>query len=936
MAATAIALLEREKELATIESVLSEAGTGSGGVVLFEGEAGAGKTSLLKAAAEHAARREMLVLRARGGEYERDFPHGVVRQLFEPLLREPQRRAELLSGSAGLATPVFEPEAEPVEAGAVEHGLYWLAADIAAAAPLLLVVDDAQWADVASLRSLGYLARRLDGLAVALVLAVRSGEPGAREDLLDELRTEAGGRVLRPAPLSASAAGAIVAGETGTESSERVAEAYREATGGNPFLVAELARALGGAELEPGDEGIECLDRVAAAGIGHSIRARLARLGEAAVELARAVAVLEPNAEPHSLAALTGLTPEAITEASELLIGGRLLDDAESPTFVHPLVREAVLSEIPAPRRAALHAGAARLLDEAGTDLDAVAAQLLLAAPLGDPWAVAELRAAAADALGRGAAEAAVRYLRRALREPPPREQRPVASRELGVALLRANDPEGIEVLRAVRAGSEDVRVRAEIATELASSLSLRGGNEEAAGLLEASLDKVAGIDGGLELLLRAWLLIQSVWGLERVAEGALPKELPSSDSLPGRFLLQGIASVYVLGFGPVQRGLQAARAVVARSELIFADAQAGMPPQGALIALVLADRGDLIEGLFDIAIEGARQRGVFPGVGGGHGGRAFAHLLEGRLRESQADAETAVSVLARYGLAAPVALWSMVLAWALIGRGELREAERVLESFSGGKVRLSGSPGAALLCVRGHLRATLGRHAEARHDFLAASERIAWLPYPNPDIHPWRLGLARCEAALGNQAEAREMAAEAVRLAREAGMARGIGMALRTEGIVAGGAPGIELLAEAVEALGATRARLHYAEALVEYGAALRRANFRKDAREPLREGLELARRCGAAALEDCARTELAASGARPRKAVFTGVDALTPSELRVARMAAGEMTNREIAQSLTVTQKTVETHMRHVFQKLDVAKRTELAAALSPEGSG
>jgi DNA-binding NarL/FixJ family response regulator len=118
--------------------------------------------------------------------------------------------------------------------------------------------------------------------------------------------------------------------------------------------------------------------------------------------------------------------------------------------------------------------------------------------------------------------------------------------------------------------------------------------------------------------------------------------------------------------------------------------------------------------------------------------------------------------------------------------------------------------------------------------------------------------------------------------------------------------------------------------EAQADSEIALRRGNFRKEAREPLREALELAHRCGAVPLEERTRTELAATGARPRKAVFTGVESLTPSELRVARMAVEGMTNREIAQALTVTAKTVETHMRHVFQKLDVAKRTELAGVL------
>ena len=137
-------------------------------------------------------------------------------------------------------------------------------------------------------------------------------------------------------------------------------------------------------------------------------------------------------------------------------------------------------------------------------------------------------------------------------------------------------------------------------------------------------------------------------------------------------------------------------------------------------------------------------------------------------------------------------------------------------------------------------------------------------------------------------------------------------------------------MLRAAVETLEDTRARLQHARALVELGAALRRANHRKDSREPLREGLEIAHRAGAVPLEERAGTELAAAGARPRSVVRTGVDALTPSELRVARLASEGLTNREIAQSLTVTAKTVETHLRHVYQKLDLSKRTELAVAL------
>lgn len=931
MSATATALLERDEELATIERLLDATeGDDGGGVIVIEGEAGAGKTSLLAAAAEMAARREMLVLRARGGEYERDFPYGVVRQLFEPVLDDRARRDELLSGSAALAAPVFEPGREAAEGGAIEHGLYWLAADLAATAPLLLVVDDAQWADLASLQALSYIGRRLEGMPAAMTVGVRSGEPGFHEQLLDELRREAPERMIEPSPLSTEAAAALVAGETGVESSERFARACREATAGNPFLLAELARALRTAELDRGQESVECLAEVAAAGVSQSIRARLARLGEQAIEVARAVAVLEPNAGARPIAHLTGLAPADVTEAGERLISARLIADGDSLAFVHPLVRDAVLTEIPGPRRSVLHGSAALFLYEEGSEVDTVAAHLLLAEPGADEWAVEQLRAAAARALGRGAADAAVNYLRRALREPPRRTERLGVSRELGVALLRASDPEGIEVLRTVRAATDEVELRAAITNELASSLGLRNGNEEAARLIEDSLSELPDPDGGLGLMLRGWLLIQVVWGLERVPAAAIPSQSPSPDTLPGRTVLQSLAPLYALGYGSLEQARRAAEAAIANPETLFSDAMAGLPPQGALISLALADRGGEVVGLFDLAIEGSRRRGVLPGVGGGHGVRAFAHLIDGDLREAQADSEIAVDVLRRFGLIAPLAFWSGVAMRVLLRRGELIAAERLLDELWAGRERVAGCPGAALLSTRGELRAATGRHAEARNDFLASAERISWLPFANPEAFPWRIGLARCEAALGNDGEARRIATEAVGLAREAGGARGIGITLRDQGVVTGGPESIELLGEATEILGGTRARLQHAEALLEHGAALRRANFRKEAREPLREALELAHRCGAAPLEERARTELAATGARPRKAVYSGVESLTPSELRVARMATEGMTNREIAQALTVTGKTVETHMRHVFQKLDVAKRAELAEVL------
>ena len=200
-------LLERGRELESIAALLAGCVAGEGGVLLIEGPAGIGKTMLLGSARASAGDAGIGVLAARGGELEREFAHAVVRQLFEPALAAvgERERGELFAGAAGLAAPVVgsDPSAAPALVGeqafAVVHGLYWLTANLARRGPVLLVVDDAHWCDRPSLRFVLYLARRLEGLPVAIVLATRPREPGAEAELLAQIAAEPATRVLAPA-----------------------------------------------------------------------------------------------------------------------------------------------------------------------------------------------------------------------------------------------------------------------------------------------------------------------------------------------------------------------------------------------------------------------------------------------------------------------------------------------------------------------------------------------------------------------------------------------------------------------------------------------------------------------------------------------------------------------------------------------------------------
>jgi DNA-binding CsgD family transcriptional regulator len=925
-------LLDRGSELKEIRVAIDAAANGGGGGLAIEGEAGIGKTSLLDVAAVLAEERGMAVLRARATERERSMPYGVMRQLLGPAVARDETQA--LRGDAALAATVFGPAPRGVATAddfGLAHGLHWLVANLADSRPLALLVDDVQWADSESLRALAYLAQRAEHLAVVLALAIRVGEPAADEAAIDELRREARRGWLRPAPLSAAAVAELVARELGDRSVDGLASACATATAGNPFLIVEMLRAIAGDPDRGGPSG-ELVDRVAATAASPSILLRLLRLGEDAATVATAVAVLEPHASQPAVGALCDLTPEAIASASERLVAARLLSDQTPLTFAHPLVKAAVYDDLAAPRRAALHARAARMLSDRGFAADVIATHLLVAEPAAEPWAVEVLEEAAAAALGRGAPQSAARYLARALAEPPPAAERDRVIADLGRAQLRGSDPTGIDTLARLRERSPAFAADVDLTAELAGALALRGRADEAVRIAAAALAEVDR-DGPAGQFLRGVILITTLNGLERIPPGVLPTpdEQVELAAPSATTLAQTAAFLCAAGNGPLPRAAVEARRLAASRDALLAGTAGGYPPYMLCATLALTDQRDAIEAIHAPAIEITRSRGALSGLATGFGSRAYCHLVDGDLSAAELDARTASRFSG--GRFTGDAYWLAIIARVLVARGDLDAADAELESAWSAAEPPAGLPGAVLLSARGELHLARGRYHEALDDFTGAARRVTWLPHMNQELVTSRIGPARALAALGDRAEATRIADEAVDHARAAGGARGIGLALAVRGQV-GGTAGIPLLAEAVEVLSATNAREQHARALVDLGAALRRANCRRDAREPLRQGLDLAHRCGATALEARARTELAASGARPRSAVLTGVDSLTPSELRIARLAADGLTNREIAQQLFVTTKTVETHLRHAYRKLDVDRRQRLPDALGNHG--
>ena len=496
-------LLERGDDLLVAEALLADACQGRGGLLLVEGPAGIGKSALIRELRETAPRDERVVLSARGAELERDFSYGVVRQLLEPAIvaAEPEERGSLLSGAARLAEPAIGEFAvgldpEPSSASPsrdpsfpVLHGLYWLTANLAERTPLLICVDDAHWADAASLRFLAYLAGRLQGLRVLLVVGVRRFEPGAPAELIAALAAEESSREMRLSPLTEAATDALVRSRLDAEPADGFSAACHRATGGNPQLIRELLAALSAEGIEPTPAGAEHVATLRADRIAGSVLARVGRVGVRAVAVAQAVAVLGREASLELVAELAGLDADAAAGTVEQLVALEVLAPGDPIAFVHPIVRAAVYADLGMRERAASHARAARLLAERGAGLDSVAAQIVATPPGRDGWAITQLRAAAGAALASGAPDASVAYLDRALAESPPPEDRRAALIDLGRALFMLRDPRrSIKRLLEALELTADPRHRAEIVDVLVAGMLVSRAAAQAVELLDHAI----------------------------------------------------------------------------------------------------------------------------------------------------------------------------------------------------------------------------------------------------------------------------------------------------------------------------------------------------------------------------------------------------------------------------------------------------------------
>jgi DNA-binding CsgD family transcriptional regulator/tetratricopeptide (TPR) repeat protein len=938
---TAAPLLERGEELAKIDAALADARAGRGRFIVVEGPPGIGKTAVLSAARREAAAGDMRVLRSRGTELEREFAFGVVRQLFEPVLADvsPEERAMLLEGAAAGAAGLFGPRATDETdvaprfaidpSFAILHGLYWLCSNLSAAGPLCMVVDDAHWADAPSLRYFAFLITRLEELPVALIAAVRAREHGADPELVATVATDPSAEIVRLAPLSDAAVAELVESILGTRPDGLFVDACVRATRGTPLLLREVLQGIADEGIAPNAAGAVHVERIGAGSVARSIRLRLGRLPDRADRLARALAILEQS-DLVNASRLAELDDDEAADAAELLVAAEIIEPGRPLTFVHPIVQSGVYSELSGAERADGHRRAARLLAELPGEDERVAQHLLAAPPAADQWVVERLVEAAHAARRQGARQAEARYLRRALEEPAPRELQPELFLDLGLAEASGGiDGWDDHLRRAIEAGP-DPATAAVAARFLANALNRAQRFDEAVDVIDRAAASLGLDDRELALELEAAAVMI---GMNRLvvspsleARGKALREQARNDPAAPVDVLATAAYVSVLENEPAEAGAELALLAAAR---MVAGDEAPISSVGLVarisMALVLAERYAEVVPFLDGAIAHASATGDGGLLAVALANRAAIARRLGDVRGAEADTRTA---LAATELPAPPLYRVMNAAEPvlnLVERGELDEAEKTLAPLEP-----EAEVTATLRFARGRLRIESGRIGDGLEDLLGAGELAARAGVSCPSFLPWRSDAALAHLALGEQEPAQRLAQHELELARSFGAPRTLGLAERAAGVVAGGERGALLLRSAIDSLERGGATLDRARALVDLGALLRRGNRRTEARVLLREALDVAHRAGARGVATQAETELRATGARPRRQIVSGVDALTASELRVAELAGQGLTNREIAQMLFVTPRTVEGHLTSVFRKLQLESRGELASVL------
>jgi DNA-binding NarL/FixJ family response regulator len=923
---------------------LAELGEPESGLVIIEGPPGSGKTTLLDELTQWLGRGRT-VLSAGCGRLDSGYESGLIGQLFEALFSDP----ELAGARESLdlvRNALAEASAGRRDVIRLQDAVLRLTGELVRREPVLICVDDVQWGDGPSLACLAHLARRTARQPVLIALTRCPQVLATPPDGLAELLLRPDCVRVQPTPLDQHQVAALIGSAlTASPRPELVAFCHR-ITRGNPQMLIELIRAMSETDIAP--DGVT---EARFTGLVAEITTRralelLRRQPDDVQDLVEVLAVLGDRGLDVATD-LTQLESAQIKRSIHELVKLGLLrqSTAGRPALANEPLHDAVRNGLSPDTRDELRIRAARALSVRGAPVEDVAAAVLGTQPGRDSWVVEVLCEAARARMATGHSEEVVGYLQRVLREQLEPRKRAELLLQLGNARLHGDPETAGRHFGEVARLTADPRMRAAALIGFCQAgLLVQRPLEVTPQLCEAirelmTVDDMTEADREALLRLRAMLVISS------------PDRLPSaggSSDEPGRSDARQTT----------QAASDARQTTPAECELLSAFAlqiseRAGSASEAVGLALRAMSGTSLREReshslfvrsvnvlLYADQLDAAMQwAGRMAEAGSrqswrlyqliGRCLRAEAAYRKGDLELSLGEARAAFEFTGISDRCAYHALAVASLTRVLTELNRLDEAEGFLDEHG---IVLSGAPRTriTILAARSRLLARQGDLDGALYDILEAGRLLGTLGIVNPAIVPWRSQAAELHAKLGNLTRARELAEEELSLARAWGTPRATGIALRARGKVAEGAASVSLLEEAVRVLSDSSARLELASAYAELGARHRILGATVSARRDLRSAAVLAEHCAGHALLADVRAELLLSGARPRTAAQSGPAALTPSERRVAQLAAQGHRNRQIAERLSVSPNTVEVHLTNTYRKLAISSRAQLAGVL------
>ncbi|WP_039931952.1 ATP-binding protein [Streptomyces viridochromogenes] len=936
-------LLERDEELLAIDRALAELRdtvdgmhrVPRGGLLAFTGEAGLGKTTLIAAARARAAAQGFTVLSGKGGENEQGLAFRVVRQIMQPTLAamsETERRRFLGSWydivGAALGLEATDPARVPDPTG-VRDGLDWVMTRLTMTnAPVVLLLDDLHWADTESLDWLASFAPRVADLPLLVVVGYRPNELPRDATSFRTLveRHEQRPHVL--SPLGETGVARIIRDAVGEEAEDEFCGECWTVTGGSPFETVELAIRLRERRVRGTRAELPVMRHLAAAIKGPGLIERLKRLGPSTVRFAWAGAVLGGPFSPEAAAGLAVVGSAEAAEATEKLRACRILTDAEEPVgsleFVHPLIATTVYRDIPSGLRVGMHDAAAHTAQTVCSD-PTTAARHLLEVPCDDrPETVACLRAAAREYLRSGAPEAARRVLTRALREPPPAEDRAALLHELACSTFLIEPTATVNHLReALKRPGIAPELRASVVYRLTQALAHTDRLTEAATVAADEARRTT--NPRVRLRMQADHFVWSAFRADEPDSSARSRRLARlADKLTGR----GLEERYILGLRawdalvrgePRRTALEYAEEAL-RGGMSWTDENRGFEvPVAVALLFMYCDQPGRAEELFTRGMAECERMGWRGShLAQGQTLLGYIRYRRGCLPEAEELVRAGLHTAERVEGAVPAQWFAIgILIQILLARGRTTDARRLADTHHYGDV----VPNAVIFpdprTVYAELLLAEGRLAEAASLLSEVGDWLESRDWHNPAWCPWQLGLA---SALARTAPDQAVlhAQDAVKRARDFGAASAIGQALHVQAEVTGGQAALELHTRAVDHLERSPAAYELARALVGHGAALARAGRLHDAADRLYQGLEGAVHCGAAGLADRARRELSAAGMRPLPLRYAQTDMLTAQERRAAEMTVQGHPASVIATDLRLTEQGVRHLLSSVYRKL------------------